>query len=81
MYPSSNDSHDRQVRHGRPNPTRVEDIRARSVRRPSRGRTSTVGKIASASLATMTCVGLAGVLAVRAAEASTAAESAAGAST
>lgn len=62
----------------RPNPTRVNQIRAQAVRRPSRGRTSTVGKIASASLATMTCIGLAGVLAVRAAQDSTAAEATAG---
>lgn len=58
----------------RPNPVRVTQIRSQAVRRPARGRTSTVGKIASASLATMTCVGLAGVLAVRAAEDSAAAE-------
>jgi len=60
---------------GRPNPARVTQIRSQAVRRPSRGRTSTAGKIASASLATMTSVGLAGVLAVRAAQDSVAAES------
>lgn len=60
---------------GRPNPARVTHIRSQAVRRPARGRTSTAGKIASASLATVTCVGLAGVLAVRAAQDSAAAES------
>ena len=70
-----------QSPHARPNPIRVDQIRSQVVRRPARGRTSTVGKIASASLATMTCIGLAGVLAVRAAEESAAAPTAADSST
>lgn len=58
--------------HGnRPHPIRVHHQRANAVRRPKGS--SAAGKIASASLATVTCIGLAGVLAVRAAEDSAAA--------